>query len=184
MSQPEVTPATEADRARVLDTIVAAFRADPAFLYFFPNQKLYDEQAPIFAGHLFDARVRHGTVWIIDGGASVSMWDPPAAIAWKQAPLPPETLARLKAYEAAVHATLPPTPYWYLGVLATHPDHAGRRLGRAAMAPGLAAASGAGLPAYLETTNPVNVEVYRRAGWDVVKELKVDALPVWVMAQG
>jgi GNAT superfamily N-acetyltransferase len=181
VSQPEVTRATEADRARVVDTVVAAFRDDPAFHYFFPSKELYEEHAPVFAGHLFDARVRHGTVWVADGGAAVSMWDPPAAIAWKQAPLPAETLARLKAYDVVVHATLPPTPFWYLGVLATHPDHAGRRLGRTVMAAGLAAATGAGLPAYLETTNPVNVELYRRAGWDVVESLTVDTLPVWVM---
>jgi GNAT superfamily N-acetyltransferase len=181
VSQPEVTRATEADRARVVDTVVAAFRADPAFGYFFPGKELYDEQAPVFAGHLFDARVRHGTVWVVDGGASVAMWDPPSAVPWKQAPLPPETLVRLKAYDAVVHPTLPTTPYWYLGVLATHPDHSGRRLGRAVMAAGLAAASGAGLPAYLETTNPANVALYRRAGWDVVESLAVDTLPVWVM---
>jgi hypothetical protein len=34
----------------------------------------------------------------------------------------------------------------------------------------------------LETSNPGNVELYRRAGWDVVRTLS-EPLPIWVMRQ-
>jgi hypothetical protein len=32
-----------------------------------------------FAGYLFDKRVHRKTVWIVEGGASVAMWDAPSA---------------------------------------------------------------------------------------------------------
>jgi ribosomal protein S18 acetylase RimI-like enzyme len=188
VTQFEVTRATPDIRQRVVGTVVAAFAADPAFRYFFRDGGEFTAQATTFAGHLFDKRVTTGTVWVIDGGASVAMWDPPdpadphgEATSAKAPQLPPATLARLDAYDVAVHQALPRTPHWYLGVLATHPASAGQRWGRAVMVPGLASATSAGLPAYLETTNPDNVDLYRRAGWDVTATFTIDAISVWVM---
>jgi hypothetical protein len=40
-----------------------------------------------------------------------------------------------------------------------------------------------GLPAILETSNPANVEVYRRAGWQVVLVVTLGPLTVWIMQQ-
>ncbi|MFG1884452.1 GNAT family N-acetyltransferase [Micromonospora sp. NPDC049102] len=71
---------------------------------------------------------------------------------------------------------------WYLGVLGTHPDSAGRGWGRAVMRAGLARAAADGLPAILETSKPANVELYRRAGWEVVGSL-AEPVPTWVMQQ-
>jgi ribosomal protein S18 acetylase RimI-like enzyme len=180
---PEVVRATPAARERVVDTVVAAFRNDPVFKFFFPDSASYDAEAAAFAANLFDRRVAHGTVWIVEGGAAVSMWDPPAGAGGdaRKPELSPRTLARLDAYNAAVHAALPATAHWYLGVLATHPEHTGRRWGHAVMAAGLQHAATAGLPAYLETTNPANLAMYRRAGWEVVASLTVQTVAVWIM---
>ena len=182
--------ATPADRERVVDTVVTAFRADPAFRYFFPDETRFDDQAAAFAGHLFDRRVCRGTVWVVEGGAAVAMWDAPGedpADPVSTLDLPPQSRARLERFDAVVGAALPASPFWYLGVLATHPDHAGRRWGRSLMAAGLDGA--AGLPAYLETANPRNVDLYRGVGWELVTSAVVGddqrandpGLPVWVM---
>lgn len=186
MAAPRVTQATVADRDRVLQTIVAAFVTDPAFRYFFPDDDTYPELAAIFAGWLFDKRVAQGTVWLVEGGGSVSLWDPPgAAPTVLRLDLPPEVLARLADYDAAVHDSMPTQPHWYLGVLATHPDHAGQRWGRVAMGVGLAEADRAGLPTFLETSSPANVELYGRTGFEVDTHLPVDpprlGIPSWVM---
>jgi GNAT superfamily N-acetyltransferase len=186
MNTPEVTLATPADRDRVVDTVVSAFAADPAFRFFFPDDGSYAKFAGIFVGHLFGRRVAGGTVWIVDGGAAVSMWDgPPVLGTGAEEPppleLPAEVIARLDAFDAAVHAWLPRTPYWYLGIVATHPAYAGRGWGRAAMAAGVERAAAAGLPAYLETANPHNVELYRRAGWAVTRSLTSQTPKTWIM---
>ncbi len=179
----EVTVATARERDQVVATVVAAFVADPAFRYFFPDDATYERHAAAFAGWLFDKRVATGTAWVAEGGAAVAMWDPPSATLteWPPSPLPAEETERLQAYDRSVHSMIPREPHWYLGVLATHPDHAGRRLGRAVMAAGLARAAEAGLPSVLETTNPGNVELYSRSGWEVLHRVDVDQLAVWVM---
>jgi ribosomal protein S18 acetylase RimI-like enzyme len=179
---PDVVQASEADRDRVVDTVVAAFRADPAFRYFFPDDATYDEHAATYAGYLFDRRVSRGTVWVVEGGAAVTMWDPPGGgAAASTLELPPEPVARLDHFHAVVEAALPADPFWYLGVAATHPECAGRRWGRSLMATGLVRAAEAGLPAYLETASPRNVAIYRSVGWEVASTLDAAGLPVWVM---
>jgi len=178
----EITQATPADRDQVVRTVVAAFVADPAYRYFFPDDDTYEQYSTAFTRYLFDKRVGLGTVWIAAGGAVAALWDPPHAPQSTQAPeLPVDVLARIASYDATVHPLLPTEPHWYLGVLATHPDHAGRRLGRAVMGAGVTTAHADGLPAYLETTNPSNVAMYEKAGWNVVGQADNGGPTTWVM---
>jgi hypothetical protein len=173
--------ATAADRDGVVRTVVAAFVADPAFRYFFPDDT-YPELVATFAGWLFDKRVDRGSIWVVSGGASVAMWDAPGESRTpRPLDLPPEALARLTGYDNAVHHELPDEEHWYLGVLATHPDHAGQRLGRHVLQPGLEAATASGLPAYLETSTSKNESIYERAGWRTTATTPVGQLLVRVM---
>lgn len=177
MATPLIEVATPAHRAAVVATVVAAFAADPAFRFFCPDDATYPRDAEVIAGGLFDARVGRGTVWVADEGAAVAMWDGPGAPPSSHVPTGP-----FAVYEHAVAAVMPKYPRWYLGVLASHPEHRGRRLGRATMAPVLRRAAKDGLPALLETSSPGNVEVYRSVGFDVLHHLTVgEDLPVWIM---
>lgn len=179
--------ATTAERAPIVDSLVAAFAQDPVLRHLFPDPETYPEYAAAFFGHLFDKRVHRQSIWTIGAGASVAIWEPPAADGVAPAgvaepDLPADVLARMKTYDEAVHAALPRTPFWYLGVLGTHPASAGRGWGRAVMAAGLRRAAAEGLPSVLETSKPGNVELYRRAGWQVVGEVSAP-LPIWIMQQ-
>ncbi|GAA2760722.1 GNAT family N-acetyltransferase [Actinopolymorpha rutila] len=199
MTTVEIAVATPADRDRVIGSLVAAFPNDPVLRYLFPDEDTYPPYAAAFFGDLFDRRVHSQAIWTVAGGASVAMWQPPSTGAGSadsadsadstdptgdglDARLPAEVRARVRAYDEAVHAALPTTPFWYLGVLGTHPDSAGRGFGHAVMNAGLRRAAKDGLPAVLETSNPANVEMYRRAGWQVARTVE-EPLPIWVMTQ-
>jgi GNAT superfamily N-acetyltransferase len=180
-----ISVATPAHRARVVDSLVAAFRSDPVLRHLFPEDADYPAGAGAFFGHLFDKRVARNSIWVVDGGVSVAIWEPPAVPGSGpvvQLELPEPAAARMRAYDEAVHAALPTGPFWYLGVLGTHPDHQGKRYGQAVMAAGRERARAEGLPAYLETSTPGNVGMYERAGWKVAAEL-ADPLPIWVLTQ-
>ncbi|WP_244295189.1 GNAT family N-acetyltransferase [Micromonospora orduensis] len=196
MTTPEITIATPADRDAVVGCLVAAFVKDPVLRYLFPDDGTYPFYAATFFGHLFDKRVQRSSIWTIGGGASVAIWEPPAGQpaqplvnapaaghrSPEEARYPADVLARVQGYEEAVHAALPTFPFWYLGVLGTHPDSAGRGWGRAVMRAGLDRAAADGLPAVLETSNPANVELYRRAGWEVLGSM-TEPVPTWIMRQ-
>lgn len=124
----EITTAGPAERGRVLASLVPAFAADPVLRYLFPDDDTYPRYAAAFFGRLFDKRVRNGTVFTIGGGLSVAMWDAPGASA-EAGPLdvPADVRARADAYDDALRGALPDHPFWYLGVLGTHPDHKGHR---------------------------------------------------------
>ena len=122
-------------------TVVAAFTGDPGWGWFLGPG--FDRLAPLFAGALFDQRVGGGTVWMTDDAASVSLWDPPGGpdpqiveAVWRtfHDAAGPESLTRLAAYDTALGQASPSGSYWYLGVLATHPDRptAGYRIDFAA----------------------------------------------------
>ena len=190
-----VRTATIDDRDAVIATIVAAFADDPAFGYFFGRDPGYAVGAALFAGYLFDVRVGLDTVWVTDDVSAVALWDQPAS-----RPVPPgfvdykaerfrqverelgPATARILAYDEPVEALLPSTDYWYLGILASHPDRRGQGLARTVADLGLTVAREEQAPAYLETTNPDNVGLYERAGWTVTNALAVGPdLPVWVL---
>lgn len=172
----------------MVDTLVAAFVKDPVLRHLFPDEETYPRHAATFFGDLFDKRVHRSSIWTIGGCASVAVWEPPveSSVAAQGSPAkvryPADVQARVQSYDDAVHAALPTYPFWYLGVLGTHPDSAGRGWGRAVMRAGLARAAADGLPAILETSNPANVELYRRAGWEVVGSLS-EPVPTWIMQQ-
>lgn len=182
VTPPEITIATREDRDIVVDSLVAAFVKDPVLRYLFPDEATYPRYAAAFFGHLFDKRVHKRSIWTIGRGASVAIWQPPGPSEGGSPPLPQDELARVDAYDDALHAVLPTGPFWYLGVLGTHPDHAGNGWGRLVMAEGLRRAAADGLPAVLETSNPGNVELYRRAGWEVIGTAE-KPLPIWIMRQ-
>jgi len=56
-------------------------------------------------------------------------------------------------------------PHAYLSLLATHPDHRGRGIGQSLLAANLAEWDAAGVPTYLESTNPANDHRYERVGF-------------------
>lgn len=201
------------DRAGVCATITAAFidAESPEMSYFFADR--FAELAPIFAGNLFDKRVRRSTVWVADDCSVAALWDAPehalvgrpaagvpcaapdemapAPAAPPPTPLPPAVQARLDAYDDVVRGLLPQQPHWYLGILARHPSRRGlglaRRLTRLVLDRcGGDKDDGAGgptLPAVLETTNPLNVAAYERAGWTLhaTSDALQPAMRIYVM---
>ena len=72
---------------------------------------------------------------------------------------------------------------WHLAFLATDPDHRGRGLARRLLDHVLGRCDADGLPAWLETTDPVNPPLYERFGFETVTHLEDAAwLPgYWAM---
>jgi len=186
-----VRPATAEDRDRVVATVVAAFASDPAWEFLTGGEMA--RVSPHFAGALFDLRVADGTVWVVDDCGAVAMWDdrtqprvedPRRAAVWAayRAAVGEHSWASLQRYDDALHPHEPVRPYWYLGVLATHPDAQGSGLATAVLEPAFAAADAGGFDSWLETSVPANTEFYGRRGFTERIEVAVDGGPTtWWM---
>ena len=186
-----VTPVRRAvagDRDAVLATVLAAFHDDPAWDYLTAGER--ERVSPLFAGALFDSRVDRGWIWTADDCRAVALWE------WRDAESVPHdddavwaayreqagehAWHRLEAYEKALDAMRPAAPYWYLGVLATHPDVQGRGLATAVVAPVLEMADHDHLDCWLETSKTTNLGFYERRGFSMRLPVEVpDGPPTW-----
>jgi GNAT superfamily N-acetyltransferase len=104
-------------------------------------------------------------------------------------PLEDDELVRLGILGEAMAAQHPHEPHWYLNVLSTLPDRQGQGLGAAVLGPVLERCDADGVPAYLESSNPRNVTLYRRNGFvESGRPIELpdgpSLIPMWRAPQG
>lgn len=184
-----VRPVTPDDVDAVASMVAAAFATDPAWLFMIGPGNPRAMEA--FARALLVPRIRRGTAWVTYDCTAVAMWDRSAvdgrvddghAEHWAafRDEVGEGVAARLDAYEAALKSVAPARPYWYLGVLATHPGHQGRGLASAVVRPGLDAADADGWDCWLETSTPGNKAFYAGRGFVYAVPVDVpDGPPTW-----
>jgi ribosomal protein S18 acetylase RimI-like enzyme len=124
------------------------------------------------------------TTWTTDGAAAA--WRAPDAVeraddhldrffgAMQAADADDDDFGRLAVMGEAVEAAHPTTPHWYLGVLATLPERRAQGLGSALLRESLAVVDAARQPAYLESSNPRNITLYERHGFEVTGRIDID----------
>ena len=71
----------------------------------------------------------------------------------------------------------PGEPHWYLPLIGVDPAHQGKGYGSALMTYALQQCDRDHSPAYLESTNPRNISLYRRHGFEVLGTIQVGASP-------
>jgi ribosomal protein S18 acetylase RimI-like enzyme len=167
--------AVATDLQRAVATVTAAFANDPVWNWAFPDA---DDLAPWWR-LLIEHAFRNSWVSTLGDYEAVSVWIPPGAselsdaqeaqiepllraLAGSRAPLVAQLL---DGFDAAHPKDV---PHHYLSLLATHPAQRGRGTGMALVAERLAQIDGESMPAYLESSNPVNHARYERAGFERV----------------
>lgn len=190
---PVVRRGTAADRDGSVETVVAAFAADPLLTWVFPGDR-YHAGATAAFGCLYDLRVAGGEIRVVDDLSAVSLWTPPGG--YRQAPAErearwrvfeeearPEESERFARFVAALDEGGDEHPdCWHLGVLGTHPARQGQGLGTSVIAPLLEVADADGLPAHLETATESNLGYYARLGFEVLRVVDVpDGPRIWEM---
>ena len=183
------------DQAKhALSTVLDAFVVDPLLRWVWPGDERYAACAPVFFGALLDLRLAAGEVWIADGGDSVAMWNPPGGLYLSDPKAPEERWAEVRqgftaverdrwaTYDETLRVPEEAAPYWYLGVLATRRARQGTGLGRAVLAPMLAAADRTHLSTYLETASDANLRFYGQLGFAPVREAEMPDGPLcWLL---
>ncbi len=162
------------DTTRVTEIFVEAFYRDPVWAWAFPDPERRRAQHAEFWRLFVEGAQPHGWVWLTADRGAAALWLPPGC-----PELPPADEARLeplledllgakqaelvlRSFGEFEEAHPPEPPHYYLSLLGTHPDHRGRGIGMGLLADNLAAIDAAGMPAYLESTNPSNNARYER----------------------
>ena len=187
MHVPEVRTATLPERDSAVGTVVLAFAGDPIARWCWPDPHAYLTSMPrftvAFGGEAFD----RNSAYCTEDLAGAALWLPPGAhpdeealgdiIAQTVAASIREDLVTMMERMSAYH---PDGPHWYLPLIGVDPARQARGYGAALMASALAACDRAGLPAYLESTNPRNMTLYERHGFKAVGQIQVGSSPPMV----
>jgi GNAT superfamily N-acetyltransferase len=103
--------------------------------------------------------------WFPPEGAASSESEQLDLVAAARALLGSHAEVFLKGCELLESAHPQSKPHYYLALIGTHADHRGHGVGMRLLRDNLAMLDAAGMPAYLESTNPKNVPRYESVGF-------------------
>jgi len=160
---------------RTLGAITAeAFAEDPVATWTFDGKPCLK---PVFQRLARDVYLPRGICHLADGDRGATMWLPPGpskelpplsllgAAARLLVDGGPKAMKRALAVDAEMVRRKPKAPHVYLFTIGVLSEARGKGLGRRLLAPVLAGCDAAGLPAYLENSNPANTPLYQGAGF-------------------
>jgi ribosomal protein S18 acetylase RimI-like enzyme len=120
-------------------------------------------------------------------GAAAAMWLPPGvhpnserltAVIEEHAPSEKqEDLKRVFAQMEAHHSS---EPCWYLPLIGVDPSCQGHGYGSALLRHALEQCDRDGVPAYLESSNPRNISLYQRHGFEIIGTIQAGTSPTVV----
>jgi ribosomal protein S18 acetylase RimI-like enzyme len=183
MTARTVEIASAADEAAVASVLTLAFGADPASRWSWPDPRRYLESFPRFIEAFGGAAFTHGSAHRI-GNVGAALWlppdvhpDPEAMDALMRSTIPEDLLEETDAVIEQMERHHPPDPHWYLPLIGVDPSHQGKGYGSALLRHGLAACDRDGLPAYLDSTNPKNIPLYERHGFEQLGTIQIGSSP-------
>lgn len=185
MEPPEIRIAVPADRARAIGTLVLGFAADPFNRWLFPDAERYlgamGAMVDAFGGRAFDC----GTAFVSAGCEGAALWLPPgvepdrerllAVIFDNVTDAVGNDLAAVGRQMGEYHARA--GECWYLPLIAVDPICQARGVGARLMVEALRQIDASGSPAYLESSNPRNVTLYERHGFELMGRIQVGSSP-------
>lgn len=178
-----VDPGDSADVPWRAEILAAGFEDDPWWKWVYRDEAQRRGQLLETFGLILSCAFGRAEVSASAGPGAVAIWTPPGVALLSLGDrarfarlLHSHLGARVRPVMVAMGATesvLPATPHWTLHFVAVSPEAQRRGVGRSLLEPKLEWLDDAGLPAWLVSTNPLNLAFYRRLGFEVATETEV-----------
>ncbi len=185
MSMPSVQVAGPHEQPSIIQTITLGFSADPIARWIWPEAQTYLDVMPRFAIAFAGGGFDHSSVYRTDCGHAAAMWLPPGVHSDDEAidaifeeSVATERMEEIGSFFAQMDQFHPHEACWYLPLIAADPSQTGRGLGAALMKHALQLCDEQGLPAYLESSNPRNISLYERHGFEVMGKIETPSSPL------
>ena len=182
---PEVISADTSIEASAISTIVLGFAADPMVRWVWPDSSEYLRKMPQFVKAFGGRAFEHGTADIAEGARAAALWLPPGVEpdeaemdAVMEGAFRPEIAEDVGAVLDGMAEHHPREPHWYLPLIAADPNWIGQGLGALLMKHALRRCDEQGVAAYLESSNPRNISLYQRHGFEIIGRIQSGSSPV------
>jgi len=184
MAEQTIKVATASDEASVIALMALAFGADPATRWTWPDPQQYLHHFPDFVKAFAGKAFVHGSAYCVDGYAGAAMWLPPEV-----APDEDRLVDLLRRTgDASIQQDLsavfeqmaryhPQEPHWFLPFIGVDPRQQGKGHGAALMQYALTPCDRDRVLAYLESSNPKNIPLYERYGFELLGTIQVGTSP-------
>lgn len=186
MDMPEVKLATQSNRDRILDTVALAFAADPLMRWLLPSAETYLKYFRPFADTYGGPSIESHSCYATTDFEGAAMWLPPdvAVDEDKMILLLAEAIAPA-LQEPAIELLSSLDQYhpddndcWYLAIIGVDPGQQHKGMGSTLMKHATAMLDEHGYLGYLESSNPMNISLYQRHGFEAMGEIRVADSPV------
>ena len=184
MSTPSIRSAAPADQRGVIDVITLAFSTDPMARWTLPDPQKYLAVMPEVVRRFGGSGFVHNSAYLVDGYGGAAMWLPPGVepdaeglVTLIQESVAPDILPDVLAVFGQMGGYHPHEPHWYLPLIGVDPAQQNRGLGSALMRHALAVCDRDGSLAYLESSNPRNIPLYQRHGFESLGTIQVGSSP-------
>ena len=172
------------DAARAVRVLLESFRQDPAVRWLFPEEADYERHFPRLVHAMGGEAFTLGTAYRMADYSAVALWLPPGVES--------DTDSILQVFEDGVPAARreevlgmaeemglhhPDVPHWYLPFIGVHPARQGRGYGTALMRHALETGERISMLAYLESSNPANISLYERMGFEIAGAIRTPTSP-------
>ena len=169
---------------KALSAMMLAFSGDPFFRWFAPDPDLYVRHGcdlmNAFGGNAFN----NGTAYASANYEGVSFWLPPGVKTDEELAhesisqiVPAELLETVWSIFGEMGNYHPKEDCWYLPLIGVDPARQGQGLGSALLKHALEIIDRNSLPAFLESSNPRNISLYERYGFEVVGRIQIGSSP-------
>lgn len=179
-----ISTVNPADQSRAIDVIVLAFSTDPTVRWLYPDPHEFLANFPEFTRAFGGRALEHGTAYQVGDFTGVAMWLPPGSTPDEEAlgellerTLSGKKLETVFAILEQMGSFHPDEPTWYLPLIGVDPIHQRNGYGAALMRHALARCDQDGIPAYLESSNPANISLYKRHGFEAIGSIQIGEAP-------
>lgn len=179
-----IKTATATEQEQIIATIILAFATDPMARWSFAEPSAYLKHFPDFVRAMGGKAFAHDTAYYADDFSGAALWLPPDVhppqeelMALAQSATPAHLQEEVFAVFEQMGRYHPTEPHWYLPMIGVDPTRQGSGYGSALMAHAVIQCDRSNQLAYLESSNPRNIPLYQRYGFEVLGTIQVGSSP-------
>jgi ribosomal protein S18 acetylase RimI-like enzyme len=178
------TAASALDEASIIEVLVRANWADPAARWVWPDSQQFLMHFPSFVRAFGGKAFAHGSAYYVDGYVGAALWLPPdvhpdenALIALLQRTVSEQIQKDFSPVFEQMGRYHPSEPHWYLPLMGVDPSQQGKGFGSALLQHTLMQFDRDNKIAYLESSNPRNISLYKRHGFELLGTIQTGTSP-------
>jgi ribosomal protein S18 acetylase RimI-like enzyme len=178
------TAASALDEASIIEVLVQANWADPAARWVWPDSQQFLMHFPSFVRAFGGKAFAHGSAYYVDGYVGAALWLPPdvhpdenVLIALVQQTVSEQIQKDFFPVLEQMGRYHPSEPHWYLPLMGVGPSQQGKGFGSALLQHTLLQFDCDNKLAYLESSNPRNIPLYKRHGFELLGTIQIGTSP-------